>query len=278
VTVAAQPDPARPAYAFDNEDPAAGERLDLLSAVLDGFTMSRLFSCLGELTGWRCLELGAGNGSIAGWLADQAGPAGQVVATDVNTRHIPADRGYRVVRHDLTRDPLPEGPWDLIHARLVLRHLPGRHGILRRLAATLAPGGAVALEEWDADRAGLVLAAPEPEAERLFQTYVTSVQQVLQARALDLAWPWQMHAALVDAGLVDVDTTVHARSWPGGSAGTRQHIATIRLLRPQLLKVGMTGEQLDRLSGFLRDPRMVVRGLLSVSTVGRRPASLRRTG
>jgi SAM-dependent methyltransferase len=271
VSVAAQPDPATPAYTFDNDDPAAAERLALLSAVLDEFTVSRL-SSLGGLTGRRCLELGAGNGSIAGWLANQAGPSGQVLATDINTRHIPLDHGYSVVRHDLITHSLPDGPWDLIHARLVLRHLPGRHDILRRLAATLARGGALAIEEWDAYRGGLVLATPQPEAATLFYSYLTSVEQILDARAVDLEWPWQMHAAMASAGLVDVDTAVHARSWPGGSAGALHHAATIRLLRPRILEAGMTGEQLDRLSAFLRDPRMVVRGLLTVSTVGRRPA------
>jgi SAM-dependent methyltransferase len=273
VTVAAQPDPATPApaYTFDNDDPAAAERLRLSSAVLDGFTASRL-SSLGDLTGRHCLELGAGNGSIAGWLTDQAGPSGRVMATDINTRHIPSDHGYPVVRHDLTSDPLPDGPWDLIHARLVLRHLPGRHDILRRLAATLAPGGALAIEEWDAYRAGLVLAAPEPQATELFYAYESIMEQLVDARAVDLDWPWQVHGAMAGAGLVDVDTAVHARSWPGGSAGALHQAATISLLRPRLLEAGMTGEQLDRLSGFLRDPRMVVRGLLTVSTVGRRPA------
>jgi SAM-dependent methyltransferase len=272
VTVAAQPDPATPAYTFDNDDPAAAERLDLLSAVLDEFTISRL-SSLGELSGRRCLELGAGNGSIAGWLTDQTGPTGRVVATDINTRHIPPDRGYGVLRHDLTRDPLPDGPWDLIHARLVLRHLPGRREILPRLAGALAPGGALAIEEWDPYRAGLVLAAPEPEAVTLFHAYVSGVEQILDTRAVDLDWPWQVHAAMASAGLVDVDTVVHARSWPGGSAGARHHIATISLLRSQMLEAGMPGEQLDRLSGFLRDPGMVVRGLLTISTVGRQPMS-----
>jgi SAM-dependent methyltransferase len=272
VTVETQPEPATPAYAFDNNDPVAAERLDLLSAVLDGFTVSRL-SRLGDLTGRRCLELGAGDGSIAGWLADQAGPAGEVLATDINTRHIPADRGFTVVRHDLTSDPPPEGPWDVIHARLVLGHLPGRHDILRRLAATLAPRGALVIEEWDDSHAGLVLAAPEPEAATLFPAYVTAVDQLLIARGLDHGWAWQVHAAMASAGLVDVDTAVHARSWPGGSAGALHHAATIRLLRPRLLEAGMTGQQLDRLSGFLHDPRMVVRGLLTVSTIGRRPAS-----
>jgi SAM-dependent methyltransferase len=259
VTVAAQPDPATPAYTFDNDDPAAAERLALSSAVLDGFTTWRL-SSLGELTGRRC-------------LADQAGPSGQVLATDINIRHIPMDRGYSVVRHDLTSDPLPDGPWDLIHARLVLRHVPGRHEILRRLAGALAPGGALVIEEWDAYRAGLVLAAPEAEAEELFYRFETAVEQLTAARAVDLHWPWQVHRAMAEAGLVEVDTAVHARSWPGASVGARHYAATIRLLRPRLLKAGMTGEHLDRLSGYLQDPRMVVRGLLTVSTIGRRPTS-----
>jgi SAM-dependent methyltransferase len=272
VTVAAQPDPATPAYTFDNDDPAAAERLNLSSAVLDGFTISRLAG-LGDLTGRRCLELGAGNGSVAGWLADQAGPSGRVLATDINTRHIPTDRGYSVVRHDLTSDPLPDGPWDLIHARLVLRHVPGRHDILARLTTTLAPGGALAIEEWDPYRAGLVLAVPEPEAEELFYAFETIIERLVDARAVDLDWPWQVHAAMVGAGLVEVDTAVHARSWPGGSPGALHYAATISLLRSRILGAGMTGEQLDRLSGFLRDPRMVVRGLLTISTLGRRPSS-----
>jgi SAM-dependent methyltransferase len=272
VTVAAQPDPATSAYAFDNDDPIAAKRLDLLSAVLDGFTTARL-SSLGDLTGRRCLEVGAGNGSIVGWLAEQAGPSGRVLATDINTSHIPPDSGYEVVRHDLTADPLPDGPWDVIHARLVLGHLPGRHEILGRLAAALDPGGALAIEEWDDSHAGLVLAAPEPEAATLFPAYLTAVEQTLNAGGVDHDWPWQVHAAMITGGLVDVDTVVHARSWPGGSAGALHHAANISLLRTRLLEAGMTGEQLDRLSEFLRDPRMVVRGLLTISTIGRRPAS-----
>jgi len=270
VSATRQSGPAAPAYTFANDDPVAVERLNLLSAVLDAFTISRL-SSLGDLTGRRCLELGAGNGSIAGWLADQASPSGQVLATDINTRPIPPDHRYSVVRHDLTTDPLPDGPWDVIHARLVLGHLPGRHDILRRLAAALAPDGALAVEEWDDSHAGLVLGAPEPEAATLFPAYLTAVEQLLTARGLDHDWAWQVHAAMAGAGLVDVDTAVHARSWPGGSAGALHHDANIRLLRPRILEAGMTGEQLDRLSGFLHDPRMVVRGLLTISTVGRRP-------
>ena len=38
--------------------------------------------------GWRCLEIGAGRGSMATWLAERVGPAGQVVATDIDTRYL----------------------------------------------------------------------------------------------------------------------------------------------------------------------------------------------
>jgi SAM-dependent methyltransferase len=266
------PDPARPAYTFGSDHPEAAERYAHLASILDDFTRSRLLS-LGDLTGQRCLELGTGKGSIAGWLAEQAGPAGHVLATDIDIRYIPPDRRYAVLRHDLTVDPIPDGPWDVIHARLVLGHLPERAKILRRLAAALAPGGALAIEEWEDSHSGLVLAAPEPEAATLFVTYLTAVEQILTARGLDHDWAWQVHDAMLTAGLVDVDTVVHARSWPGGSAGALHHTANISLLRTRILEAGMTDEQLDRLAEFLRDPRMVVRGLLTISTVGRRPAS-----
>ena len=87
--------------------------------------------------------------------------------------------------HDLTIDPIPDGPWDLIHARLVLAWLPEPRDILRRLAAALAPDGALAIEEWDIYRTGQVLAAPEPEAATLFYAYYTIVEQILAADGLD---------------------------------------------------------------------------------------------
>jgi ubiquinone/menaquinone biosynthesis C-methylase UbiE len=34
--------------------------------------------------GWRCLELGCGNGSIAQALAERVAPAGHVVASDID--------------------------------------------------------------------------------------------------------------------------------------------------------------------------------------------------
>jgi len=56
--------------------------------------------------GWRCLEVGAGGGSIAEWLCDRVGPDGRVVATDLDTRWVAKlSQPYLEVRvHDLLED------------------------------------------------------------------------------------------------------------------------------------------------------------------------------
>ena len=259
-------------YAFDNDDPAAADRHDILPAVLDELSLSRL-STLGDLTGRRCLEIGAGGGSIAGWLAARTGPFGRVLATDINTRHLRPDAGYQVLHHDLMTEPVPDGPWDVIHARLVLLHLPTRRALLRELAAALAPGGALVLEDFETTFRKSVLAAPSAADAELVETYHRLlVEQVLPGHGNDPTWAGQVHAAMLEAGLTAVDTVVSARSWVGGSPGARLIAANIAQARTDFLAAGMSAEQLDALERLTTDPRLVVRGPLTYSTIGRRPA------
>jgi len=67
--------PGAPAYSFDNDDVETVDRHTYLGQILDELTLSRLAG-LGDLTGKRFLEVGAGGGSVARWMADQAGPSG----------------------------------------------------------------------------------------------------------------------------------------------------------------------------------------------------------
>ena len=62
-------------------------RLDLLEQIYDPASRGRRTLVQ---PGWRCLEVGAGRGSMAVWLAKQVGPTGHVVATDLDTRYLPA--------------------------------------------------------------------------------------------------------------------------------------------------------------------------------------------
>ena len=51
------------------------ERLSLVEQVADPFSQRRLVA-LGIQSGWRCLEVRAGHGSIVRWLADKLAPRG----------------------------------------------------------------------------------------------------------------------------------------------------------------------------------------------------------
>ena len=98
---------------------------------------------MGVGTRWKCLDIGAGGGSIAQWPCTQVGPHGSVLATDIDTRFLGAlaEPNLEVRRHAISADDLPEATLDLVHTRLVLMHLPAREHVLARLMAALKPGG-----------------------------------------------------------------------------------------------------------------------------------------
>ena len=58
-----------------------------MSAMLDPYTLFRIGQ-LGLAEGWHCLELGAGNGSMSQELCKRVGPAGHVVAIDLDTAFV----------------------------------------------------------------------------------------------------------------------------------------------------------------------------------------------
>ncbi|MGA4985586.1 class I SAM-dependent methyltransferase [Streptomyces cellulosae] len=130
---------------FPPEDPHESERIDAAALAYDPVTTRRL-SELGAGPGMRCLEVGAGTGTVARWLLEEAGVA-EVVALDRDTRALAAWElpGLRVLSADVTDEDLDPGRFDLVHARFVLMHLPGRRGLVHRLAGWLRPGGLLVL-------------------------------------------------------------------------------------------------------------------------------------
>ena len=76
-------------YPISNADPDEERRLTLLESLVDPGTIQRL-SNLDVGPGWRCLEVGAGRGSIAKWLSEKVGTKGSVVAIDIDTRFLDA--------------------------------------------------------------------------------------------------------------------------------------------------------------------------------------------
>ena len=120
-------------YVFTHEDKKERERLATIEANLDPFTIESLQK-IGVAEGWRCLEIGAGGGSISEWLCDRVGPSGKVVATDLQTKFLEAIEApnLEVRKHDITTDELENESFDLVTARKVLEHLPEPEASLRR--------------------------------------------------------------------------------------------------------------------------------------------------
>lgn len=140
--------PAR-GYLLDNARAEAGERFVSLAELFDGVTRGH-FDRLGVRAGSRCWEVGAGGSTIPEALAAAVGPTGHVLATDIDPSWLKAGGGYEVRRHDVAANPPPEpGTFDLVHARLVLVHVPDRARALATMAAAPRPGGWLLVEDAD---------------------------------------------------------------------------------------------------------------------------------
>jgi ubiquinone/menaquinone biosynthesis C-methylase UbiE len=135
-------------YPFDNAAPQAGDRFASLAKLYDGVTRRHLDQ-FGMGAGQRCLEVGAGGGSVARFMSERVGPAGHVVATDINIDWMSGSQPGNVElrRHDIGVDPLPERAFDIVHARAVLTFVPERRSALMRMIAALKPGGWLLVEE-----------------------------------------------------------------------------------------------------------------------------------
>lgn len=233
------------AYAFDNAPEHAGGCFDALQTRYDPLTFARLAD-LGVTPGMRCLDVGGGGGPIAAWLADRVGPAGPVLVTDIEPRWLTGTEAHgtvRVVRHDITSEDLPEGDFDLIHARLVL-------------------------DEFDSAW-GPVLSAPSPEAATLFEIVHDALMDLLVRAGVALRWGHRTYGALRAAGLTDAASATWARSWPGGGAGVRPHAVDVRQVRDRLVaECGVPDADIDEFLRLPDDPAFAVNSYPLISTWG----------
>ncbi len=234
-------------YLLGNRAVEAGDRIAALSALYDPVTFRHL-DALGIAPGWRCWEVGAGGPSVPRGLADRVGRQGRVLTTDIEiTDALRATAGapIEVRRHDLVRDPPPAETFDLVHARLVLVHLPDRERALRTMIDVLRPGGWLLVE--DADPALQPLSALDPVGadEALANRLRAGFRALLSERGVDLGYGRKLPRLLRAAGLGDVAADAY---FPIAlPACAPLEIGTVTLLREQLVAKGLaTAEEVDR--------------------------------
>ena len=192
------------------------QRLRAIEALFDPGTERQLLST-GEWRGRRCLEVGAGAGSIAAWMRRQVGPSGRVVAVDTNVRFLDGLRpGVDVVHGDVREVDLGDQAFDVVHARYVLVHNHDVAGVLDRLVRALAPGGWLLVEEPDFTVA-LAFAGPE-ELAGGFERVNDAIDAMFSHRGLDAALGRRLPRLLQqrpDLELVTIDSESSAER--GGS-------------------------------------------------------------
>jgi trans-aconitate methyltransferase len=213
-------------------------RLKLLERICDPVSVRRL-AATGVGEGWRCLEVGAGHGSIAGWLAERVGHTGHVTALDLDTGLLEEleDPGFDIVRGDVLEDEFPAASLDLVHTRAVLMHIPERRRAIERIISWLRPGGWLVIEEPDWMT---VQADPDQRYVDLFRAY----QEALPT--MDFGCGRAMPTELAAAGLRElaVDVDVHVTDGAGDVAEWLR--LSCLALRERVLEAGTaTAEEID---------------------------------
>lgn len=244
------------------------ERLRLMSDVLDASSRFHLQQ-IGVGRGWRCLEVGAGNGSLSEWIARQVGPDGVAIATDLNpdllkdasASHLEV-RGFDVV----TEEPV-DGPFDLVVARAMLHHLPQRREVVAKLARWVRPGGWVVIQEPDLYPTGTV----EPEDQgRFWQGFLRWAEQ----HGIDYFVGRKVAPWLQEEGLVDLTAEGHTTLYNGGSSYARWWQLGIAEIADLLLDEGAADSAtLDRFFRLYDDPGYWTMTIAFTAVAGRRGES-----
>jgi SAM-dependent methyltransferase len=224
-------------------------RLDLLEKFSDPLTLRQL-DAIGVDEGWRCLDVGAGAGSVTRFLAERVGDAGYVLAVDLDVRllePLESDR-VEVRRHDLLADPLPPAAFDLVHARHLLMHLPSRLDALRRLLAGVRPGGWLAVCEPD-----FTAQSVAPPSRAWLRAW-TAFCDAAVAGGWDPGYGARVMGDLEALDLSQLEGETLVRHVRGGSAFARLFAGSLERLRARMLDLGAADQDIVETQRLLHDP------------------------
>jgi SAM-dependent methyltransferase len=237
-----------------------------MSDLLDPSSRFHL-SRTGVTAGWRCLEVGAGNGSLSQWLAQRVGPAGHVTATDINIDLMQGIAGgnLEVRAFDVVHDEPPGAPFDLVAIRALLHHLPERRAVVTRMARWLKPGGWLFIQEPDFYPTWTV----EPPSQRqLWETFI----RWAASHQIDYYVGRKIPAWVQADGLRDVSSEGHAILYNGGSPFAQWWDDGIREVADKLQSEGgVPKAALDEFFALYRDPAYWTTTIAFTATTAQAP-------
>lgn len=242
------------------------ERLRLMSRMLDPSSRYHL-QAIGIAPGWRCLEVGAGNGSLSRWMAERVGPGGHVLATDIRPDLMKGIAGgnLEVRALDVVRDVPPGGPFDLVAVRALLHHLPERQEVVGRMAGWLRPGGWLFVQEPDFYPTATVQPPSQAELWKGFLAWAGG--HGIDYFVGRMVAPWMQQA-----GLADIRAEGHVQLYQGGSDFARWWDFSLREVAEKLTREGgVPATALDEFSALAQDPSYWSMTIAFTAATGRRP-------
>jgi ubiquinone/menaquinone biosynthesis C-methylase UbiE len=219
------------------------ERLRAQARVWEAET-GRLLDRSGLARGARCLDAGCGPGETMRLMAQRVGPTGHVLGVDVDAAlgdqaldmlHGAGHPHCAFAAVDLEGgETIPGAPFDLVYARLLLFHVAHPVAVLRRLWEAVAPGGVLAVHEYDLRTVGVL-----PELE-MMQECRRVVFGAFTGAGRDIAIGHRLPLLFAQAGLgAPQGTSVGGHLEPLSAAGTMLS-AVFRSLLPAATKLGLT--------------------------------------
>jgi SAM-dependent methyltransferase len=233
------------------------ERIRLLARVFDPDSRE-LVESAGLRPGMRCLDLGAGWGSMTRWLAEQVAP-GEVIALDRSPALVQRNAdlpNVTVIEADITAPEtaalIEPGSLDLIHVRALLGSLAEPMVVLERLYGWLAPGGVLVMSDmWLSPFCGTM-------GETVVRVFRVATDFMAKTVGNDLEWPPRLPERLAAVGLERVGMHVSAPVLSAGSDLAESVLLAVLQLRPLLVPAGaVTDDEIDKAVADLRRPGVV---------------------
>ncbi|TWV55583.1 methyltransferase domain-containing protein [Streptomyces misionensis] len=216
----------------------------------------------------RCLEVGAGAGSVARMLARLC-PSGDVTATDTDTRFfedLATEERITVLCHDVTEDGFPVGSFDVIHARMLLCHLADPALVLAVMSEWLRPGGLLLVEDLDMGPADVL---PHPV---MRQGLHVAERTLGLSQGSDLRLGGRLQALVTDGGFILGGTEVQpVMIGDGGPADEFWRLSFAQLRDFQARNSDPLADELDAALSLIDDPDFMDLGMYAVSVWGRKP-------
>lgn len=258
-------------YLLENRKSEAAQRFASLSALFDPVTL-RQFDACGIVDGWRCWEVGAGGSALVRAVAKRIGLSGHVLATDIDASWTKdaASPNVEILTHDVALDPPPGESFDLVHARLVLVHIPERQRALHNMLSALKPGGWLVIEDADPALQPLSCIDAYGPDQELANRIRHGFRSLLSKRGADLSFGRKLPRMFRDAGLIDIAAEAYFPITMPECAPLE--IATIKMIRGDLLDHGIASD--EEIEQHLENVRTGVLDLSQppmISVRGRKP-------